>query len=124
MVRVLGQGLNPARQLFGKHLLIFALDTGGIGRPCPDQRMFQCRPAQDAGNTENANAPLDGCQDNRTDKILGKFTRKTGPGELVWCESHPTRALAVARERQIKAMKSARWIRRELLNGRIPTRRD
>ena len=61
---------------------------------------------------------------NRTDKILGKFTRKTGPGELVWCESHPTRALAVARERQIKAMKSARWIRRELLNGRIPTRRD
>jgi len=52
---------------------------------------------------------------NRTDKLLGKFTRKNGPWELVWSESHPTRSAAMRRERQIKAMKSARWIREQLL---------
>ena len=61
---------------------------------------------------------------NRTDRILGKFTRKQGPWELVWSEEHPSRASAMARERQIKNMKSARWIRETLLNGRVPTRRD
>ena len=61
---------------------------------------------------------------NRTDKTRGKFTRKNGPWELVWSEQHPTRACAMARERQIKAMKSARWIRGVLFNGRVPTRRD
>jgi len=61
---------------------------------------------------------------NRTDKTLGKFTRKNGPWELVWSEEHPTRALAMARERQIKSLKSARWIREHLLNGRVPTSRD
>jgi putative endonuclease len=44
------------------------------------------------------------------------FTHKHGPWALVWSEPHPTRAAAVARERQIKAMKSAAWIRRELLH--------
>ena len=47
---------------------------------------------------------------NRTDKVLGKFTRKNGPWELVWSEQHSTRAAAMAREYGIKAMKSARWI--------------
>ena len=61
---------------------------------------------------------------NRTDKVLGKFTRKEGPWVLVWHEEHPTRGAAVARERQIKAMKSARWIRQELLKVRVPTGRD
>jgi putative endonuclease len=61
---------------------------------------------------------------NRTDKVLGKFTRKNGPWKLVWCEEHPSRSSAVKRERQIKGMKSARWIREQLLNGRIPTCRD
>ena len=61
---------------------------------------------------------------NRTDIIRGKFTRKNGPWELVWSEEHPTRSLALARERQIKRMKSARWIREQLLNGRVPTGRD
>ena len=61
---------------------------------------------------------------NRTDKTAGKYTRKNGPWRLVWTEIHPTRALAIAREKQIKAMKSARWIREDLLNGRVPTRRD
>jgi putative endonuclease len=58
---------------------------------------------------------------NRIDKTLGKFTRKNGPWELVWSEEHPTRASAMARERQIKAKKSAGWIRDSLLNGRVPT---
>ena len=61
---------------------------------------------------------------NRTDKIVGKFTRKNGPWKLVWSEPHETRAAAMARERQIKAMKSSRWIREHLLNGRVPTGRD
>jgi predicted GIY-YIG superfamily endonuclease len=41
--------------------------------------------------------------------------------ELVWSEEHPTRSSAMARERQVKAKKSARWIRENLLNGRVPT---
>ena len=61
---------------------------------------------------------------NRTDKVSGKFTRKNGPWELVWSEEHQSRSCAMIRERQIKAKKSARWIRENLLNGRVPTRRD
>ena len=61
---------------------------------------------------------------NRTDKVGGKFTRKNGPWELFWSEEHATRASAMARERQIKSMKSARWIRETLLDGRVPTGRD
>jgi putative endonuclease len=61
---------------------------------------------------------------NRTDKISGKYTRKNGPWDLVWSEPHPTRSAAMERERQIKSMKSARWIRDHLLQGRVPTRRD
>jgi predicted GIY-YIG superfamily endonuclease len=34
----------------------------------------------------------------------------------VWSESHSTRASAMQREREIKRMKSARWIREHLLN--------
>jgi putative endonuclease len=52
------------------------------------------------------------------------YTHKNGPWKLVWREAHPNRAAAVARERQIKRMKSAKWIRENLLNGRVPTRRD
>ena len=61
---------------------------------------------------------------NRTDKIDGKFTRKNGPWILVWSEEHPTRSAAMQRERQIKGMKSSKWIRDNLLNGRVPTGRD
>jgi predicted GIY-YIG superfamily endonuclease len=61
---------------------------------------------------------------NRTDKIDGKYTRKNGPWHLVWSEPPETRSAAIHRERQIKNMKSARWIREQLLNGRVPTRRD
>ena len=61
---------------------------------------------------------------NRTDRSLGKYTRKNGPWSLAWSEEHPTRAAAIAREREIKQMKSAKWIREVLLNGRVLTRRD
>jgi predicted GIY-YIG superfamily endonuclease len=74
------------------------------------------------GHTDNLAARLH--SHNRTDKLHGKFTRKNGPWELVWTEEHACRAAAMARERQIKAMRSARWIRDRLLNGRVPTGRD
>jgi predicted GIY-YIG superfamily endonuclease len=44
-----------------------------------------------------------------------KFCPKNGPWRLVWSEGHPDRSSAMARERQIKSMKSARWIRENLL---------
>ena len=53
-----------------------------------------------------------------------KYTNKNGPWALVWSEAHETRSSAVKRERQVKRMKSATWIRPHLLNGRVPTRRD
>jgi len=61
------------------------------------------------GLTDNLNLRLH--SHNRTGKRLGKFTRKNGPWEIVWREEHSTRSAAVVRERQIKAMKSTRWIR-------------
>jgi putative endonuclease len=61
------------------------------------------------------------CSHNRKDEINGEFTRKNGPWVLVWSEMHPTRASAMCRERAIKRMKSAKWIRETLLNGRVPT---
>ena len=61
---------------------------------------------------------------NRTDQVFGKYTRKNGPWRLVWKEEHPTRASAIRREREIKAKKSARWIRENLLNGGVPINRD
>ncbi len=52
---------------------------------------------------------------NRTDSFDGHFTRKNGPWELVWSEPHDSRKSAMDKERQIKRMKSARWIREHLL---------
>jgi len=46
----------------------------------------------------------------------GKFTLKNGPWTLVWSELFLDRSSAIQRERQIKSMKSARWIREKLLN--------
>ena len=69
------------------------------------------------GHTHDLAVRLD--NHNRTDRLAGKFTRKNGPWRLVWFEEHSTRAEAMARERQIKAWKSARWIRQQLLNGRV-----
>jgi len=50
-----------------------------------------------------------------------KFTHKHGSWRIVWTERHPSRAAAMSREKQIKSMKSARWIREHLLNGKVPT---
>ncbi len=74
------------------------------------------------GHTNNLDLRL--ANHNRSDKFAGKFSRKNGPWTLVWSEPHPTRAAAMAREKQIKAMKSAAWIRENVLNGRVPTGRD
>jgi predicted GIY-YIG superfamily endonuclease len=74
------------------------------------------------GHTDNLAQRLN--SHNRTDKALDKFTRKNGPWKLVWTQEHPTKSAASARERQIKAMKSAKWIREQLLNARVPTGRD
>ncbi|MEN1679940.1 MAG: GIY-YIG nuclease family protein [Planctomycetota bacterium] len=56
-------------------------------------------------------------QHNDADAPTSKFTAKHGPRRLVWSEEHPDRSSAVRRERQIKRMKSARWIRENLLRG-------
>ena len=74
------------------------------------------------GQTNDLHARLQ--SHNRANDIGGRFTRKNGPWSLVWSEEHVTRAAAMARERQIKRMKSARWIRERLLNDRVPTGRD
>ena len=50
-----------------------------------------------------------------------KYTAKHGPWSLVWSERHPTRSEAMERERQIKRMKSAMWIRETLLT-QLPER--
>ena len=65
------------------------------------------------GQTEDLDERLK--DHNRTDCFEGHFTRKNGPWRLVWSEEHNTRSSAVRRERQIKRMKSANWIRRKLL---------
>ena len=54
-------------------------------------------------------------QHNADEKGTGKYTLKNGPWQLVWSEEHKDRKSAMLREKQIKAMKSARWIRENLL---------
>ncbi len=65
------------------------------------------------GHTDDLAARI--ASHNRTDKISGKFTRKNGPWNLVWCEEHSDRSSAMRREREIKTWKSARLIRDRLL---------
>ncbi|MHC4716499.1 MAG: GIY-YIG nuclease family protein [Planctomycetota bacterium] len=55
-------------------------------------------------------------QHNDSSSAGGRYTAKHGPWRLVWSEEHPSRSAAMAREKQIKSMKSARWIRDHLLN--------
>ena len=79
------------------------------------------------GQTEDLAARV--VEHNRPGRSGSKYTAKgtNSPSwRLVWSEPHATRAAAMARERQIKAMKSARWIREHLLNPaeRVPARRD
>ena len=67
------------------------------------------------GQTEDLSARLK--FHNQTDHIDGHFTRKNGPWKLVWSELHDSRQSAMKRERQIKRMKSAKWIRAHLLKA-------
>jgi predicted GIY-YIG superfamily endonuclease len=67
------------------------------------------------GQTEDLEQRL---QDhNGTYTFDGHYTRKNGPWKLVWSEQHETRRSAMLRERQIKRMKSAKWIRSNLLSA-------
>ncbi|MFN0138646.1 MAG: GIY-YIG nuclease family protein [Pyrinomonadaceae bacterium] len=52
---------------------------------------------------------------NCTDTVDVHYTRKNVPWRLVWSEQHESRSSAILRERQIKRMKSAKWIRANLL---------
>jgi putative endonuclease len=65
------------------------------------------------GSTDNPQRRL---SEHNSDRGHCTFTHKYRPWSLVWTEEHPTRSAAMEREKQIKAMKSAVWIRRELLN--------
>ena len=65
------------------------------------------------GQTEDLKVRL--LDHNRIDSFDGHFTRKNGPWKLVWKEEHSSRKSAMLRERQIKRMKSAKWIRTHLL---------
>jgi putative endonuclease len=73
------------------------------------------------GSTYNPDRRLD-----RHNSQLGAktFTHKHGPWRIVWREPHPSRSSALAREKQIKSMKSAKWIRETLLHGGLPMNRD
>ena len=66
------------------------------------------------GQTDNLDRRL---EEHRSEEKIGtKFTHKNGPWELVWSEEHPDRSSAMQREKQIKRMKSAKWIKANLLN--------
>ena len=65
------------------------------------------------GHTDNLEIRL--ANHNRTDTSAGKWTRKNGPWKLIWSQPFPSRSAAVIREREIKRMKSAKWIREKIL---------
>src|SRR5205809_816923 len=67
------------------------------------------------GHSDDLPARLD--SHNRCDAVVGKLTVEVRGLQLCGRQVHATRALAMNRERAIKAMKSARWIRQHLLNG-------
>lgn len=78
------------------------------------------------GHTENLETRL--LSHNRTDKVLGKYTRKNGPWQLVWNEEYPDRSSAMMREQEIKSWKSSRYIHSHLLaiksNAVVASRRS
>jgi predicted GIY-YIG superfamily endonuclease len=65
------------------------------------------------GSTDDPDRRL--AEHNDPTASRGRYTTKHGPWRLIWSEPHPTRSSAMRRERQIKRMKSARWIRENLL---------
>ena len=66
------------------------------------------------GHTDNLQRRL--AEHNDAERAKANYTRKHGPWRLVWSEQHSTRSSAMGRECRIKAMKSARWIRQNVLN--------
>ena len=66
------------------------------------------------GHTDDLERRL--AEHNDPARAKRKYTAKGLPWGLVWSEQHATRSAAMQRERQIKAMKSSRWIRENLLN--------
>ena len=68
------------------------------------------------GHTDDLDRRL--AEHNSTNHAWGKFTHKHGPWKRVWSESHPTRAAAMSREREIKSWKSSRSIRERILGSR------
>jgi putative endonuclease len=69
------------------------------------------------GHTDDL--PVRVANHNRTDKLVGKFTRKNGPWILVWSEQHPDRSSAMRREHEIKSWKSSKLIRERLLGTKV-----
>ena len=68
------------------------------------------------GHTDDVTRRLG--EHNSTEKVGTKYTHNNKrPWLMVWSEEHPTRGSAIKRERQIKGMKSAAWIRRKLPSG-------
>ncbi|MFH1748248.1 MAG: GIY-YIG nuclease family protein [Planctomycetota bacterium] len=65
------------------------------------------------GHTDDLERRL--AEHNDPDRSKSKYTVKHGPWTLVWSEEQSNRSAAMRRERQIKAMKSSRWIRENLL---------
>jgi predicted GIY-YIG superfamily endonuclease len=66
------------------------------------------------GHTDDLDRRL--TEHNDSTAAGSKFAPKNGPWNLVWSEAFPTRSAAMQREQQIKRMKSAKWIRQNLLN--------
>jgi predicted GIY-YIG superfamily endonuclease len=66
------------------------------------------------GHTDNLERRLS--EHNPKEKMGTKYTHKNGPWKCVWEEEHADRSSAMQREKQIKRMKSAQWIRENLLN--------
>ena len=66
------------------------------------------------GHTDDLDQRLS--EHNAAEKVGTKFTHKNGPWRLIWHEQYPSRSEAMKRERQIKSMKSARWIREHVLS--------
>jgi len=65
------------------------------------------------GHTSNLAKRIADHNNNRTFSIKSR-----GPWELVYAEEHPTRAEASRREREMKRMKSHRWIEQVLRASR------
>ena len=74
-----------------------------------------------AENAEIAKKDSCPCHSQRGTRtvVAAPHATKSGPWKLVWSDGHRTRSEAARRERQIKQMKSARWIPRRVGINRL-----